>query len=164
MRAAPLYEAYAGPILSAPQSRHHKQAFSGDVSTDMTAQSPRANEDAAAQIARLRTEHAAQPDRALQALLLHEVGVLEETTGEEMAAVRDYLAAFNADPQFREPLEQLLRILQRRKSIKNLGKLLDALTRASETPEEKARAFWERAAFAQDYETNLATEIGRAHV
>lgn len=156
MRAAPLYEAYAGPILSAPQSRHHKQAFSGDVSTDMTAQSPRANEDAAAQIARLRTEHAAQPDRALQALLLHEVGVLEETTGEEMAAVRDYLAAFNADPQFREPLEQLLRILQRRKSIKNLGKLLDALTRAAETPEEKARAFWERAAFAQDYENNLA--------
>ena len=110
----------------------------------MTAQTPRAQEDGVASlVARLRAEHAAQQERSNQALLLHEVGALEETSGEEPAAVRDYLAAFNADSQFREPLEQLLRILQRRKSIKNLGKLLDALTRAAETPEERARAFWE---------------------
>jgi tetratricopeptide (TPR) repeat protein len=124
----------------------------------MTAQTPRAQEDGMASlVARLRAEHAAQGDRSLQALLLHEIGVLEEAGAEEAAAVRDYLAAFNADPQFREPLEQLLRILQRRKSIKNLGKLLDALTRSAVTPEERARAFWERASFAQDYEANLGS-------
>ena len=112
-------------------------------------------EDAAAFLNRLRSEHAAQEDKALAALLLHECGVLEEKHGEEPSAARDYLAAFNADPQFREPLEALVRILTRRKSIKNLGKLLEALTRASVTPEERARAFWERAAFLQDYEQNL---------
>jgi len=113
-------------------------------------------EDAAAYLNRLRSEHAAQEDKALQALLLHECGVLEEKYGEEPSAARDYLAAFNADPQFREPLEALVRILTRRKSIKNLGKLLEALTRASVTPEERVRAFWERAAYLQDYEENLA--------
>lgn len=107
-------------------------------------------------IARLRAEQGDQPERQLQALLLHELGALEEALGEEPTAARDYLAAFNADPQFREPLEALVRILTRRKSIKNLGKLLDALTRAAATPEERARAFWERAAYLQDHEQNLA--------
>jgi len=107
-------------------------------------------------IAHLRAEQAEQQDRQLQALLLHELGALEEAQGEEPAAARDYLAAFNADPQFREPLEALVRILTRRKSIKNLGKLLDALTRAAATPEEKARAFWERAAYLQDHEKSPA--------
>ncbi|EYF03923.1 hypothetical protein [Chondromyces apiculatus] len=106
-------------------------------------------------IAHLRAEQAEQQDRQLQALLLHELGALEEAQSEEPAAARDYLAAFNADPQFREPLEALVRILTRRKSIKNLGKLLDALTRAAATPEEKTRAFWERAAYLQDHEKSL---------
>lgn len=105
--------------------------------------------------ARLRAEQSEQQDRQLQALLLHELGALEEVGGEEPTAARDFLAAFNADPQFREPLEALVRILTRRKSIKNLGKLLDALTRAATTPEERARAFWERAAYLQDHEKNL---------
>jgi len=107
-------------------------------------------------VARLRAEHAAQADKSIQALLLHECGVLEETSGEEPTAARDYLAAFNADPQFREPLEALVRILSRRKSVKNLGKLLDALTRAAVTPEERSRAFWERSAYLQAYEQNVA--------
>lgn len=123
----------------------------------MTVQTPKAQDEGTSLIARLRAEHAAQPDRSLQSLLLHEIGVREEAGSEEPAAVRDYLGAFNADPQFREPLEQLLRILQRRKSVKNLGKLLDALTRSAVDPDERARAFWERAAFAQDYEANLGS-------
>src|SRR5262245_38881094 len=109
----------------------------------MTAQAPK--EANKALVARLKAELAALEDKSLQAILLHECGVLEETGGEEPLAARDYLAAFNADPQFREPLEALVRILTRRKSIKNLGKLLDALTRAASSPEERARAFWERA-------------------
>jgi len=123
----------------------------------MTVQPPVGQTDGSSGlVARLRAEHAAQADKSIQALLLHECGVLEETSGEEPTAARDYLAAFNADPQFREPLEALVRILSRRKSVKNLGKLLDALTRAAVTPEERSRAFWERSAYLQAYEQNVA--------
>jgi tetratricopeptide (TPR) repeat protein len=123
----------------------------------MTVQTPGAPaEGAIALVARLRAELTAQPDnKGAQALLLHECGVVEEANGEEPAAAKDYLSAFNADPQFREPLESLVRILSRRKSIKNLGKLLDALCRAAATPEERARAAWERAAYLQAHEQNV---------
>src|SRR5687768_9138109 len=94
-------------------------------------------------IERLRGEIAATPDRAVQALLLHEVGTLHETTGEEPLAARDYLAAYNADGDYREPLEALVRILSRRRSFKNLSKLLDALAKAAPTPEERSRALRE---------------------
>ncbi len=124
----------------------------------MTVQTPGAPTDGAmALVARLRAELTAQQDnKGAQALLLNECGVLEEANGEEPAAAKDYLSAFNADPQFREPLESLVRILSRRKSIKNLGKLLDALCRAAATPEERARAAWERAAYLQAHEQNVA--------
>jgi hypothetical protein len=119
----------------------------------MTSAAPKAHSEI---VARLRAELEGQQDKALAAIVLHECGVIEETGGEEPLAARDYLAAFNADPQFREPLEALVRILTRRKSIKNLGKLLDALTRAAANPDERARAFWERSAYLVDYEKNLA--------
>lgn len=123
----------------------------------MTEETPTGQADHAAALAtRLRAEHAAQADRGIQALLLHECGVIEETRGEEPVAARDYLAAFNADPQFREPLEALVRILTRRKSLKSLGKLLDALTRAATTAEERVRAHWEKAAYHQDFDKNYA--------
>lgn len=123
----------------------------------MTAQTPSGHSEGAVHlVARLRAELTAQQDKSAQAILLHECGVLEETHGEEPAAAKDYLGAFNADPQFREPLESLVRILSRRKSVKNLGKLLDALCRAAASPEERARAFWERAAYLQAHEQNLA--------
>src|SRR5690242_5789126 len=123
----------------------------------MTVQAPQGQVDSmTALIAHLRAEQAEQQDRQLQALLLHELGALEEARGEEPAAARDYLAAFNADPQFREPLESLVRILTRRKSLKSLGKLLDALTRAAVTPEERVRAHWEKAAYHQDFDKNFA--------
>lgn len=123
----------------------------------MTAETPGVQaEGPTTLVARLRTEYSAQQDKGAQALLLHECGVIEETSGEEPVAARDYLAAFNADPQFREPLEALVRILSRRKSVKNLGKLLDALCRASVSPEERARSFWERAAYLQAHEGNVS--------
>ncbi|MEZ4300209.1 MAG: hypothetical protein R3B70_35005 [Polyangiaceae bacterium] len=122
----------------------------------MTEETPTGQADHAAALAnRLRAEQTAQGDRAIQALLLHECGVLEEARGEEPVAAREYLAAFNADPQFREPLEALVRILTRRKSLKSLGKLLDALTRAAVTPEERVRAHWEKAAYHQDFDKNF---------
>lgn len=99
-------------------------------------------------LARLRAEQLATKDAV--AHLLHELGVGQEPF-DEAAATRDYLAAFNADPRFREPLEALVRLFSRRSSAKNLGKLLDALTRAAVTPDEKARAHWLRGAFLLDH-------------
>lgn len=123
----------------------------------MNEETPTGQVDHAAALAtRLRAEQVAHPDRAIQALLLHECGVLEEIRGEEPVAARDYLAAYNADSQFREPLEALVRILTRRKSLKSLGKLLEALTRAAVTPEERVRAHWEKAAYHQDFDKNFA--------
>ena len=37
--------------------------------------------------------------------------MLEERGGDEMGAAREFLASFNSHPQFREPLEGLVRLL-----------------------------------------------------
>jgi tetratricopeptide (TPR) repeat protein len=103
---------------------------------------------------RLRGEIAASQDRGLHALLLHEVGVLHEAGGEEPLAARDYLAAYNADADFREPLESLVRILSRRRSFKNLAKLLDTMAKNAPTPEERARALRELAVVALEHDKN----------
>jgi len=103
-------------------------------------------------IDRLRGEIAAAPSRSLQGILLHEVGVLHENAGEEPLAARDYLAAYNADAEFREPLEALVRILSRRRSFKNLGKLLDAMAKNAPTAEERARALREVAVVALEHD------------
>jgi hypothetical protein len=99
----------------------------------------------------LRAETSSATDPQHKALLLHELGVVEERASDEMGAAREFLAAFNSYPQFREPLEGLVRLLERRKSVKNLPKLLDALLRAAESPGERGRALLKRAAFAIDY-------------
>ena len=67
-------------------------------------------------IERLRgeIEVSAEGADADKAYLMHEVGVLHEVGGEEPLAARDYLAAYNSDAEFREPLEALVRILSRR--------------------------------------------------
>ena len=110
------------------------------------------------EVERLRAEIASFQDakehRALQALLLHETGLRHESLGEEPTAARDYLAAFNADSTFREPLEALIRILGRRKSFKNLGKLLDALVKNSDSAEDRARGLWELACLALEHDKN----------
>lgn len=105
-------------------------------------------------IEKLREEIAATEDKATQSLLLHEAGVAHEAAAEEPVAARDFLAAFNGDATFREPLEALIRILTRRRSFKNLGKLLEALTKASETSEDRARALWEHAVVALEFDKN----------
>jgi tetratricopeptide (TPR) repeat protein len=122
-----------------PRSPSHPTSFTPHASST---QSP-------AVFLQTEQESAAEPQH--KALLLHELGVLEERGGEEMEAAREFLAAFNAHAQFREPLEGLVRLLERRKSVKNLPKLLDALLRVAESPVEKARALVKRAAFLADF-------------
>ncbi|MFZ5894285.1 MAG: tetratricopeptide repeat protein [Myxococcota bacterium] len=106
-------------------------------------------------IERLRAEHDAGDNAALQALLLHEIGVLEERFGDEAAAARDYLAAVNGDPDFREPLERLVAIIERRQSYKNLGRVLERLVRVADTAEERARSLVDQAAFLADQQSEL---------
>ncbi|HMJ12237.1 MAG TPA: hypothetical protein VK524_12520 [Polyangiaceae bacterium] len=106
-------------------------------------------------IARLRGEYEQQQASSGRALLLHEIGVLEEALGDEASAARDQLGAVNTEPEFREPLERLIAIIERRQSFKNLGKLLERLVRVSDTPEERARALALRAAYLADHESDV---------
>jgi tetratricopeptide (TPR) repeat protein len=78
------------------------------------------------------------PDR--KAALRHEIGVLQELAGRDSLAVRELLAAVNALPRFKEPLERLIAVIERRRSFKNLPTLLDHLARTADSPEEEARA------------------------
>lgn len=112
--------------------------------------------------ARLRVEAETVVDAARKARLLGELGALEERSGDEGAAARDYLAAFNADPGFGEPLEGLVRLLERRGSLKNLGHVIDALANAASTPQETARAWLMRAAFLEDVQQDVQGAIGAA--
>src|SRR5882672_8996957 len=113
-------------------------------------------------VRRLRAEVAAGTGRARQARLLMEVADLEERAGDESSAARDYLAAYNADTKSREPLESLLRLLEKRHSLRSLGKLIDALVRAAATPDEKVRALLLRSAYLTDDGGDLAGARGSA--
>jgi len=109
-----------------------------------------------ATVARLRSEQAASTTSLRAAVLLHEVGVLEEALGDEAAAARDQLAAVNVEPEFTEPLERLIAIIERRQSYKNLGKLLDRLVKVAVTSNDRARALLDQAFFLQDHEGDAA--------
>ena len=109
-----------------------------------------------------RAEIGATQDKARQARLLGEAGDIAEREGDEPTAARDYLAAFNADPTFREPLEALVRLLERRRSLKNLGRVIDALVRAAQTPSEKARALAMRSAYEEDVQNDVELAKGTA--
>ena len=116
----------------------------------------------ASAVGRLRDEIDATNDRPRKARLLNESGEIQERGGDEPGAARDYLAAYNADTSFREPLEGLVRLLERRRSLANLGKLVEALVAAAVTPEERARALTERAIFSEDVQKDLEGARGAA--
>ena len=116
----------------------------------------------AAAVARLRTEVAATTDKNRKSRLLNEAGEIQERAGDEPGGARDYLAAYNADTSFREPLEGLVRLLERRRSLANLGKLVEALVAAASTPEERARAYTQRAIFFEDVQKDLEGARGAA--
>ncbi|MEI9951033.1 MAG: tetratricopeptide repeat protein [Pseudomonadota bacterium] len=88
--------------------------------------------------------------------MLHEIGVLEERVGDETASVRDQLGAVNAEAEFREPLERLIAIIERRQSYKNLGRLLERLVNVADRPEERARALLDHAFYLLDHEHDTA--------
>src|SRR5262245_17812294 len=113
-------------------------------------------EELEAVLAQLRAEEPLEQDTAQQALLHHECGVLEEAGGDDNVAMREYLAAYNSDPEFREPLEALVRLYTERRDDKNLPKLLEALVDAAHTPGESSRALRELAIYRHTVENDLA--------
>lgn len=142
-------------------SQTHTLSQPPEPLTQTPSQAPPATRAEAAEalqetVRRLRAELAATTDRGRQARLLASIADLEERAGDEPAAARDYLAAFNADAGFREPLEGLVRLLEKRRSLKNLGKLVDALARSAVTADEKVRALLMRASYQADVASDLA--------
>jgi len=107
-------------------------------------------------IARLRAEHDGASDSKTRAILLHEIGVLEERIGDETASARDQLGAVNAEPEFGEPLERLIAIIERRQAYKKLGKLLERLVNVADGPEERTRALLDHAFYLLDHEDDVA--------
>ena len=110
-------------------------------------------------VRRLRAELSATSDVVRQARLLTEIGEVQERAGDEPAATRDYLAAYSADSTFHEPLEGLVRLLEKRRSLRNLGRLVDALVIAAKGPDEKVRALLMRAAYLADVAANPAEAV-----
>jgi len=99
----------------------------------------------------VEAEAAATEAREIKALLLHEVAEHDERVrGDEPAAARGYLAAFNARSSFRPPLDALIRLYARRRSTANLGKLFDALVKAAGAPRERAEALCLRGELLED--------------
>ena len=141
--------------MSNPTTPSHAPEPFGAVPSRIPPPSPDALAAIDGTVKRLRAELAATTDKNRQGRLLFEIGEIEERAGDEPSAARDYLAAFNAEPTFREPLEGLVRLLERRRSLKNLGKLVDALTRAAQKPDEKARALLMKAAYLEDVAGDL---------
>lgn len=119
-------------------------------------------EAVAAAVSRLRAEVDATIDKARRARLLVEAAEIQESGGDESGAARDYLQSYNADTSFREPLEGLVRLLERRRSLSNVGKLIEQLVAAASTPEERARALTQRAIFFEDVQKDLEGARGMA--
>lgn len=84
-------------------------------------------------------------------MIQYEIGHLtQHALANEPQAVREYLQAYNLDPQFRPPLIALVQIFERRRSIKNLLRLYDAEARSATTPREAASALADRAVLMAD--------------
>lgn len=106
------------------------------------------------ELGRLRAEHESAESDVARAILMHEIAVLEEKSGDSSAAARDQLDAVNSEPEFHEPLERLIQIINKSGSTKNLGKLLERMSQVAEGAEERARALMDRAAHLADVEAD----------
>ena len=106
-------------------------------------------------LARLRAEYPLEDDAAQQAVQRHEAGLLEEAGGNQAAALEDHQAAFDAYPEFREPLEAMLRLRRHDPNDAEVGMLLDRLMEVAVTPEQSARALWELAGYRQQLQQDV---------
>jgi tetratricopeptide (TPR) repeat protein len=112
---------------------------------------------------RLRAEIDATGDAARRARLLAEIAELEESDGDDAAAARDYLAAHEVEPSFRESLEGIARLLDKRSGLKGLGvRFFESLLEAAATPEERVRALLMQSAYMADVAGDVAAATNSA--
>ncbi|MCS6899882.1 MAG: hypothetical protein RMJ98_09430, partial [Myxococcales bacterium] len=114
-----------------------------------------------AAVARLQSELEGVENGDLRAMYLYELALMLERLQDAPSAARSFKESYNSAPGFREPLEALISILRRHGSYKNLGRLLEALTRVQGeddsaearalADQERARARVELAAFQMDH-------------
>ncbi|MEM7608857.1 MAG: hypothetical protein AAF411_26215, partial [Myxococcota bacterium] len=99
-------------------------------------------------------------DGKREALLRWALGLELEQERDLAAAVKSHLAAYNLNPEFRLPLRALVRIFTRRRSFKNLRRLLEASVQASSTVHERASAMLDLAHFLEHHadDTRAARE------
>ncbi len=109
-----------------------------------------------ASLARLRAEVALASDATRQAILHHEIGVLEAARGDEPAAEQAYRAAADADGGFREPLEALLASMARRGGDVGMAALHERLVDTASDTEETTRALFDLAAYRADVDNDSA--------
>ncbi|MBM4376684.1 MAG: tetratricopeptide repeat protein [Deltaproteobacteria bacterium] len=107
-------------------------------------------------LAQLRAEEPLETDPAQRALLRYEIGVLEERRGDGRAASREYLAAFDLAPDFREPVEALARLTTITGEDRGKVRMFEALVGAAKGPGESTVALWELAAHRADVLGDLA--------
>jgi len=93
-----------------------------------------------ADLAWLREELSGAKSPEQRASILHQLGLLELSAARDTVAVRQLLAAVNSVAFFKEPLERLIVLIERRRSFKNLSTLLDHLCRTAEGDEELTRS------------------------
>lgn len=103
-------------------------------------------------IGRLRVEAEVTSDDEQKAALLLELGVLHELGRDDHSAAKDLLGSINLGSALREPLERLIGLIERRRSFKNLGKLLDRLGRIASNRGEIFRAQVARGDYLTDYQ------------
>ena len=112
-------------------------------------------EELALAVERLQLEHDATDSATGRAILLHEIALLQQVMGDEGAALQTELSATNEDPDFGESLEHLIRLVEERRSYKNLALLLERLVELGEGSDERCRALLEQAAFSLLREPDL---------
>lgn len=99
---------------------------------------------------RLRAEVDAVGDDSRRARLLLEIGELEERARDEGGAASDYLEALAADPSLRESAESLIRLFERRRSLKHMGRVVDSLYEQAASGEDRIRALTLKALLLAD--------------
>ena len=94
----------------------------------------------------LRAELEAREDKLGKAVISDSIGrLLMREPAQEGAAARELLAAFNHEPSFRPPLHALVDSFERKRSLKNLGRLYEAEHRSATDDGERVDALLDRA-------------------
>lgn len=121
-------------------------------SRELNPRTPFVNDDTA----QLRKELEGAPDARARARLLYELGEIYEQHGDEPSAQKTYAEAHQTEPESAEPLEAIIRLLEKKRALSKLAKPYEDLAERAQTPEEKARALLLRAQNLEDVQRDYA--------